>query len=159
MHNHANSKAVRWVELVREDRDHSLLGSLGVVMVCLAVLAGLLMTGCSDPARAHAVDPPRAMDALKTALDEWKKGSDLKSLATSSTPMTVQDFDWSGGAKLVDYEIVGDGKPEDANLRVRVKLRLAGAAGKPQAKTAEKSVWYLVGTSPAVTVFRDMLRR
>ncbi len=149
----------RWVDVVREDRDHSILGGLGVVMICLAVLASLVVTGCSNPSLAHAVDSPRALDALKTALDEWKNGADPKSLASSSTPMTVQDLEWAGGTRLVAYEILGDGKAEDANLRVRVKLTLAGGTGKSSAKLAEKSVRYLVGTSPQVTVFRDMLRR
>jgi len=35
----------------------------------------------------------------------------------------VQDFDWSGGMKLLDYEVLDDGKPESANLVARVKLR------------------------------------
>ena len=38
--------------------------------------------------------------------------------------MTVQDFDWEAGAKLVDYQIQGEGEPVDANLRIQVKLNL-----------------------------------
>ncbi len=155
----ANSGPAQWAKLVREDRDHSLLGSLAIVMVSVVVLAALVMTGCSNPSLAHAVDPPRAIDALKTALDAWKQGADPKSLADSATPMTVQDLEWSGGARLVDYAIVSDPKAEDANLRVRVKLTLAADSARSRAKTLEKQVWYLVGTSPSVTVFRDMLRR
>ena len=36
--------------------------------------------------------------------------------------MTVQDFDWAGGARLVNYQIIDDGQAYDANLRIRVKL-------------------------------------
>ena len=72
--------------------------------------------------------------------------------------MTVQDFDWMAGAKLVDYQIVDDGKAYDANLRVQVKLNLSDP-GMASGKDTEKKVWYLVGTSPSVTVFRDALRR
>ncbi len=96
----------------------------------------------------------RAREALKTALDQWKAGGSVKSLESSATPMTVQDFDWASGAKLIDYEIFDDGKAYDANLRVQVKLSLGGPG-----KATEKKVWYLVGTSPSVTVFRDALRR
>ena len=32
-------------------------------------------------------------------------------------------------------------------------------AAEKKDKTTEKTVWYLVGTSPSVTVFRDMFRR
>jgi hypothetical protein len=124
----------------------------------LAALAALPLAGCWGSSQAHAVDPPRALEALKTALDHWKSGESPRSLRSSSTPMTVQDFDWLGGAKLIDYQILDDGKALDANLSVRVKLVLDGP-GKKQGKAAEKSVWYLVGTSPDVTVFRDSLRR
>jgi hypothetical protein len=72
--------------------------------------------------------------------------------------MTVQDFDWAAGAKLLDYQVVNDGKAYDANLSVQVKLVLS-SPGKEKGNAVEKTVWYLVGTSPSVTVFRDMFRR
>jgi hypothetical protein len=129
-----------------------------LLAAALAMTATLPMVGCGDSSRAHAVDPPRAREALQTALDHWKSGQTPRSLESSPTPMTVQDFDWAGGAKLVDYQIIDDGQAYDANLRVRVKLVLDGPA-KKTGKPAEKTVWYLVGTSPSVTVFRDSLHR
>jgi hypothetical protein len=146
----------------RRDQDANFCNTLAVIGICLAVLAALFLSGCSSSSSAHAVDPPQARDALKVALEAWKNGENLKSLESSSTPMVVQDFDWAGGAKLVDFEIVGDGQPEDANLRILVKLTTEGgkSVGKPSAtRSSEKKVWYLVTTSPKVTVFRDMLRR
>jgi hypothetical protein len=73
----------------------------------------------------------------------------------------VKNGSSDSGAKLLDYQLVDDGKAYDANLRVQVKLTLAGAdaTAAPATKTTEKTVWYLVGTSPKVTVFRDMLRK
>jgi hypothetical protein len=139
-------------------RDASWYGTFWVVIACLGVLATLFFSGCSGSTSAHAVDEPRARDALKTALDQWKAGSSIESLASSATPMTVQDFDWASGAKLIDYQIEGDGKAYDANLRVQVKLSLSGPKTAP-GKATDKKVWYLVGTSPSVTVFRDALRR
>ena len=143
------------------DRDLNVQGTLWLVGACLVTLLTLLLPGCSNPATAHAVDPPQAREALKAALDGWKNGETPKSLESSSTPIVVQDFDWMAGAKLSNYEIIDEGKAEDANLRVRVNLTLSGgrASGASQPKTAEKKVWYLVTTSPKVTVFRDMLRR
>jgi hypothetical protein len=143
--------------LHRDDRSLVLYGSLAVIAACLAAMLILTLSGCSTSSRAHAVDPPRAREALKTALDHWKQGESPRSLASSATPMTVQDFDWAAGSKLIDYQILDDGQPADANLRVKVKLTTSGGQGKT--KTAEKTVTYLVGTSPSVTVFRDMLRR
>jgi hypothetical protein len=142
----------------RSEHDESLYGTLWVLVACLGALATLFLPGCSGSSQAHAVNEPRAREALKTALDHWKNGEDIKALQSSATPMTVQDFEWSSGAKLIRYELVDDGKAYDANLRVRVKLIL-NDSGKGKGKTTEKTVWYLVGTSPSVTVFRDMLRR
>ena len=72
--------------------------------------------------------------------------------------MVAQDFEWAQGAKLIDYQVVNDGKEEDANLRVQVKLTLSNL-GKDKGKPVEKKAWYVVGTSPSVTVFRDIMRR
>jgi hypothetical protein len=150
-------RALTPVVLDRSDRKSSLYGSLGVVAACLAVLATLLFSGCSSYSNAKPVDVSQARDVLKIALDAWKKGESSATLASSSTPMTVQDFEWDSGAKLIDYQLTDDGKPEDANLRIGVKLTLSGKQGS--AKPLEKKASYVVGTSPRLTVFRDMLRR
>ncbi|WP_165221399.1 hypothetical protein [Aquisphaera insulae] len=118
--------------------------------LCLAALIAAL-PGCST-GEAHAVDTSKAREALASSLDAWKRGEDSRSVSS----ITIQDFDWERGAKLEGYEILGDGQAKGANLSIQVKLRLAAAAGK---KATEKSVYYLVGTSPSVTVFRDTLRR
>ena len=127
-------------------------GTLGVIIACLGAMAILTISGCSGSS-AHAVDPPRARDALVTALDHWKSGDQPRSV----TSMTIQDFEWQGGAKLLAYELLGEGQARGANLSIKVKLTLAPPAG--MSKNLEKAVYYLVGTSPSVTVFRDMLRR
>jgi hypothetical protein len=141
---------------IRKDRDGSLYGGLRVVGAGLGVLAVLVLAGCSGASRAAAVDPPLAREALKTALDHWKNGEDPKSLESSAIPMTAQDFEWASGAKLIGYQILDEGKVEDANLRVQVKITL-GPQGK--SKAVEKTASYVIGTSPSVTVFRDVLRR
>jgi hypothetical protein len=141
---------------VGDDKRLVAYGSLAVIFACLVAMILLTLPGCSISS-AHAVDTPRAREALKTALDHWKKGDSPRSLSASTSPMTVQDFEWESGVRLLEYEVLDEGQPADANLRVRVKLTTEG--GKGRAKTTEKSVNYLVGTSPSVTVFRDMLRR
>lgn len=124
----------------------------------IVAVVALTQTGCWGSSRAHAVDPPQAREALQTALERWKAGDNPRSLAKSSTPMTVQDFDWAGGVRLADFQILDDGKAMDANLSIRVKLVLE-APGRVARTRTEKTVWYLVGTSPSVTVFRDSMRR
>lgn len=128
---------------------------LGAVVV---VLAALPFPGCSGYGQARPVDAPRAREALKTALEHWKKGEDPRSLELSSTPMVAQDFEWARGAKLIDYEVVDDGKEEGVNLRVQVKLTLTDP-GKDKGKPIEKKASYVIGTSPSLTVYRDIMRR
>jgi hypothetical protein len=143
------------------DRNSTAYGPLWMVAACLVVLSALLLPGCSGSGGAYPVNEPQARDALKLALDAWKKGETSRSLASSSSPMVVQDFEWDSGAKLIDYELLGDGKIEGSNLRVQVKLATLGepAKGKKETKPAVKKASYVVGTSPSLTVFRDIMRR
>lgn len=107
------------------------------------LIAAGTFVGCGSSA---PVDAPKAKQALVAALDAWKRGDKPESLK----PIVVQDMDWMGGAKLVSYEL-GDGKDDNLNLRCPVKLKLVGADGKD----VEKTVIYMVGTSPVTTVFRE----
>lgn len=126
-------------------------GTLGAILAALAAILAATLPGCSSGS-ANAVQPDRARAALETALNAWKQGQSLEQFGGSDGAMVVQDLDWLAGAKLVDYQLVDDGRPADANLRVDVKLTLQ-KKGKP----VEKTVRYLVTTSPAVTVFRDAM--
>ncbi len=122
-----------------------------LMIVSLACL--LIECGCDGgPAKAPTVDSGRAREVLNTVLEKWKSGAKIEELKTGSPSITVQDFDWMGGAKLVNYEVIGEANFDDANLRIPVKLSLSDASGK----ALEKQVSYVVGTSPAVTVFREM---
>lgn len=113
--------------------------------ICAALL---LVVGCStDPPKVAPVNTEVAKAALKTTLEAWKSGNTIDSLGTGTPAIVAQDMDWISGKRLSSYEVVGDGTPQDANLRVEVKLTLAG-------DPAEKRVFYIVGTDPKVTVFR-----
>lgn len=116
----------------------------------LAALAAIAC-GCSTGA-PHAVDEEAARAALRTTLDAWKEGKTPDSLQSASPAIVAQDMEWASGAKLIDYSVVGD-KAADANLDARVKLTTVSARGKKIQREAK----YLVTTSPAVTVFRDMM--
>jgi hypothetical protein len=120
------------------------------VLVVLA-LAGPLVSGCSGGTRSDPVEPDRAREALRSALESWKRGEPIESLKSASPPIVAQDFDWMAGHRLVAYEVSGDGKDDDANLRIPVNLTLRN----PQGQEVKKSVSYVVGTSPSLTVFRD----
>jgi hypothetical protein len=126
---------------------------LAAATVHLGAAALVLMAGCGQDVvgRASRVDPPRAREALKTVLDGWKKGDTPAGLKSASPSIVVQDFDWMSGHRLLAYEVASDGKDDDANLRIPVKLTLKA----PNGRELEKRVSYVVGTSPAVTVFRE----
>ena len=123
-------------------------GRSPALAICVAVV---LFAGCSGSQQAAPVDSGRARDALKLALDGWKKGDLPSALKDGSPSITVQDMDWLAGATLVDYEVAGEGKAVEANLYVPVKLTLRPKKGKD----IRKRVSYVVGTSPILTVFRD----
>jgi hypothetical protein len=95
-----------------------------------------------------------ALDTLTRAMESWKEGETVDALREETPPVVVQDFDWTRGFKLLDYEVVGEGKPVDANLIAQVKLTLEDQQGAQ----SEKTVTYVVSTAPALTVFRDMFK-
>jgi hypothetical protein len=151
-----NTSVKVWPGRIRADRGGSLCGLFWVVAASLGTLAFLMLSGCSGRSAASPVNAALARESLKVALEHWKKGEDPKSLESSSTPMVAKDFEWDAGAKLLDYKILDDGREEDANLRVPVKITLS-QQGKT--KAVEKTASYVIGTSPSVTVFRDIMRR
>lgn len=124
----------------------------GKMMMIVTVAVALAVTGCGGAPQAAAVDAPKARQALETALEGWKKGTPPDALQNGSPPMTVQDLDWTNGFKLVNYQIDEDTKEVDANVRITVKLTLKD----PKGKEVQKQVRYVVGTSPSVTVFREL---
>lgn len=135
--------------MTRKDADAQPGHRLWKLCLALAILA----PGCG-PHRNAPVNVQVAQQTLKETLEKWKQGSKPADLQAASPQIVVQDLDWSGGAKLLDFEMLGDGEPVDANLIGKVKLKLQSQEGK----AAEKTVTYVVGTSPVLTVFRDMMR-
>jgi hypothetical protein len=109
-----------------------------------------MLSGCSGFGGVAPVDAKRARDALRTALDGWKNGETPAALKDRSPSIVVQDVDWLAGARLVDYQVSGDGTEVEANLHVPVKLSL-----QVRKRAVKKSVSYIVSTSPYVAVFRE----
>ncbi len=129
----------------------SAIGHRPFLLVLLAALIAL--AGCgTGPRRAGAVDPVRAREALRTTLDHWRRGEAPATLTEASPAITAQDLDWEAGFRLVNYEVLDDGRDDDANLRIPVALSLRDPRGRP----VEKHVTYVVGTHPSTTVFREM---
>lgn len=118
----------------------------------LFVVAALL-AGCGGKNPVYAVRSDVASDTLKSTLDAWKAGKMPADLQYGTPSITVQDMDWSGESKLLAYEVQPGAEAVDANLIAKVKLSLETRSGKKE----DKTVTYMVGTDPVLTVFRHMV--
>ncbi len=90
------------------------------VWLCSLLFAG----GGSGVYQSAPVDGDIASETLLLVMDAWKEGETPDSLQEQTPKIVVQDLDWIGGMKLVDYEVLGDGKAVDANLIAKVKWTL-----------------------------------
>lgn len=113
----------------------------------------LLVSGCSDPV-GGPVKLDTAQQILSGAMECWKEGKTPKDLLAATPPVFVQEQEWNDGVTLVDYEIISNDQPVGPNLIATVKLKLE----KPAGKITEKTATYVVGTSPSLTVYRNIMR-
>ncbi|MGV3484450.1 MAG: hypothetical protein ACO1RT_08530 [Planctomycetaceae bacterium] len=120
-------------------------------MLLLVALASL--SACSQP-RAAAVGPALAKATLVKVLEHWRQGGTIDELRQGTRPVVVQEAHWSNGQVLQEFNIVDDGRIEDANLFSEVELTLQAPGGGDAVK---KTVTYVVGTDPVLTVFRAIL--
>lgn len=120
-------------------------------IVCVSLLL-LCVPSCSDSGVRYPVRPDVARETLVSALTQWKNGARPEALSTADPVIIVQDVDWTGGAKLDQFELADDGQVQDANLSVSVRLTIVHPDGRKEAR----DVWYLVSTDPVRTVFRDL---
>lgn len=123
----------------------SLVSRRGFGFLLLAVLAG---SGCGHSARNLSLDPELARKSCTEFLDAWKAGKTVKDLLPA---IVARDEDWEGGAELVAYEVLPDERSDGTNLHIPTRLTLK----KPKGKETKTDVTYVVGTSPAVSVFRE----
>ncbi len=120
---------------------------------CSGVLLLIFCVGCS-PRRASDVQPNLARSTLIEVLDTWKQGGTIADLRQRTPEIVVQDASWSSGHQLQSYELLENGRAEDANLFCEVQLSLVEADGAP---VKQKTVTYMIGTEPVLTVFRAIL--
>lgn len=121
---------------------------------CGAALLLAVLCGCGTGQKTAApVDPDVARRTLDAVLLDWKNGGTPDAWQQKSPKVVVQDLDWAAGAKLVSYEVLGPGEVRDANLYCQVKI----VAASQSQKETPRTVTYVVGTDPVITVFRDLL--
>ncbi len=115
--------------------------------LALALAAALGCGGGGTPLPPET-DAAKGREALKTALEAWKRGGTTDELKPT---MTVSDPDWAAGRKLVSYEIAPEDARKGVDLLLSVKLTLDRGEGKPQTRT----VRYIVAGADAKIVLRD----
>jgi hypothetical protein len=119
----------------------------------IACLVALLAAGCGHGSfEAAPLDEEQARETLTDALESWKQGESQASLLERSPSVLVQDPDWMSGLTLLNFEFIDEGEEVDGRLVSHVKLMLKDDRGGQ----GEKSVIYLVNTSPGLTVLRDI---
>lgn len=119
----------------------------------LAVAAALLtVVGCgARSARNLKLDKELAHNSLETCLKAWKSREKIESLTQLKPPMICRDSDWETGATLQDFKFVGVETDDGTNLHSAVELSMLDKYGRE----VRKSVKYVVGTSPSITVLRE----
>jgi hypothetical protein len=123
---------------------------VGIAAACL--LFSLSGWGCSAGPNNAPVVASQARDALRTALESWKKGEKVDELQDATPPIYVIDQEWKDGATLKDYQITGAGDEKDAHLFAPVKLTVR----QPGGREVRKDVIYIISTAPNITVSRKV---
>lgn len=130
---------MRWLKTA-----HAPLACAFLMLLCLSA-----SSGCGHNARDLKLDKEAARQSLTAFLDCWKEGQSPETLQSRQPAITGRDFDWEAGRKLVRYAL-GEEANDGTNLRITAELVLATARGEAPKKTVD----YIVGTSPVITVFR-----
>lgn len=121
------------------------------VMACVVVAS--MLSGCG-PVRAKPVNVETARFTLIKVLEHWKSGGAIDQLRKERPEIVAQEQLWSTGKKLVAFTLVGEGRAEDANWFCEVELSLTAEGSD---KIMKKTVTYVVGTNPVLTVFHAVL--
>ena len=87
-------------------------------------------------------------------MEGWKDGIKANDLLGQSPSIVVQEPDWNDETKLLDYQILNNDSPAGPNLVATVKLKL----GKADGTVSERTATYVVGTSPSLTVYRNLMK-
>jgi len=87
-------------------------------------------------------------------MESWKDGKLPKDLLVGSPSVFVQEAEWNDETQLLGFEIINDEQSAGPNLIATVKLKLSDSEGK----VVEKTATYIVGTSPSLVVYRNLMR-
>lgn len=122
----------------------------GTSVVLFLVMAFSCVMGCG-PSRVPLSDVQEAKNLAQQLLEKWKSGEDMAKFATESPPIFVSEDLWRKGAKLQSYTFLDEGQMFGSNIRFQITLKCVSKEGK----ATERTFYYLVTTTPALTFFRE----
>lgn len=121
-------------------------------IVCFFLIGLITVSGCGPKAGSpYKLDRALAFDSMKLFLETWRDNGSLAALKDRTPSIVGKDADWNKGAKLLSFTIPSDGKDDGTNLYLDVQLELETSSGEKRQKT----IRYIIGTQPVVSVFRD----
>ena len=117
------------------------------LLVVCAIALPLSLCGCGKTSRDLALDAQLARASLDRALKSWVDGQQPADLQPE---ITIGDYAWNAGKRLVSYEIrQADEHSDGTNLYIPVVCQFRDTDGK----VSKSETIYVVGTSPVVTIF------
>ena len=117
-------------------------------LLMVVVVLSCTILGCDRSARSLSLNQPKAREACNEFLTAWKNG---KQIADLKPKIIGRDSDWETGKKLESFEILKDERSDGPNLHLTVRRIVKDSTGRE----IQQEVFYVVGTSPVVTVFRS----
>src|SRR5438128_12427601 len=95
------------------------------ILILIMAIGVMGCTGGTPP----TADPAAAREGLTTALTAWQNGEPVAALAKRSPAIYVADDSYHNGARLLKYEITGDGDRFGFNHCVPVQITLQDKDG------------------------------
>ena len=130
---------------MRIDRRAAVLAAFSLA---LATVAGCGGKNYTPPAEA---DPAVARSALEKALDCWRLRITPEELGKADPAITVADYDWRDGRRLIVFQILSGEQPLGTSVHWPVRLKVVQANGREQ----WLDVTYIVSTNPIIHISRQ----
>lgn len=122
------------------------LRSICQVATCLVLTVVLAGCGKQSSQAKYIPSSSNAREALRAALESWKKGDGNNDIETPKTVVRMVDARWRDRKRLESYEILEEVKnPEHPEFKVKMQVK-----GLP-----EETISYVVFGLDPLLVYRD----
>jgi len=118
-----------------------------------SLLLGMLFfyIGCSHRNTVANSDIQLAAEVLHKSFQQWKDGASIAHLQSQKPPVFISEDLWFSGHSLENFTVDLPGEMFGTNVRFTVTTVTLGPKGKPVQRTLK----YLVTTTPAFTIARE----